>query len=63
MSRWFPEQYRVQMMGFFTLGASLGNMFGIADRRRFSSTWTGWPACMAGSGSSSPPAFRRSRWP
>ncbi|HWK45188.1 MAG TPA: MFS transporter [Stellaceae bacterium] len=28
MTLWFPERYRVQVVGFFTLGSSLGNMTG-----------------------------------
>ena len=28
MTLWFPERYRVQVVGYFTLGSSLGNMLG-----------------------------------
>ncbi|GGF19710.1 hypothetical protein GCM10011611_27120 [Aliidongia dinghuensis] len=28
MTLWFPERYRVQVVGYFTLGSSLGNMVG-----------------------------------
>jgi MFS family permease len=30
MTLWFPERYRVQVVGYFTLGSSLGNMLGAA---------------------------------
>jgi|ERR1700761_1543951 MFS family permease len=28
ISQWFPEPYRIRMLGFFSIGSSLGNMFG-----------------------------------
>jgi len=28
LSTWFPDPYRIRMLGFFTLGSSLGNMVG-----------------------------------
>ena len=28
LSTWFPDPYRIRMLGFFTLGSSLGNMIG-----------------------------------
>jgi MFS family permease len=28
ISLWFPEPYRIRMLGFFSIGSSLGNMFG-----------------------------------
>jgi MFS family permease len=28
LSEWFPEPYRIRMIGYFTLGSSLGNMLG-----------------------------------
>jgi MFS family permease len=28
ISEWFPEPYRIRMLGYFTLGSSLGNMLG-----------------------------------
>lgn len=28
LSTWFPDPYRIRMLGYFTLGSSLGNMFG-----------------------------------
>ena len=30
MTLWFPARYRVQVVGYFTLGSSLGNMLGAA---------------------------------
>ena len=30
MTLWFPQRYRVQVVGYFTLGSSLGNMVGAA---------------------------------
>src|ERR1044072_271769 len=28
LTTWFPDPYRIRMLGFFTLGSSLGNMVG-----------------------------------